>query len=114
MDVIDWKLPPPNIPTLFEPSNNTVKVSPGRSVSGSSSSSSVTLHSPSTRHLPISGSVRSPRRPVCQGRFEREFEEVNEIGSGEFGKVMKVKRRDEDGEVLAVKKSKRFEGLRHR
>jgi mitosis inhibitor protein kinase SWE1 len=39
---------------------------------------------------------------------------VGEIGSGEFGKVLKVKRRDKDNEVFAVKKSKRFEGLRHR
>lgn len=62
------------------------------------------------------------------GRFEREFDEIGEIGSGEFGKVMKVKRKramspsvwrvaseEEAGEeVWAVKKSKRFEGARHR
>jgi len=39
---------------------------------------------------------------------------VDEIGSGEFGKVLKVKRRGKDNEVFAVKKSKRFEGLKHR
>jgi mitosis inhibitor protein kinase SWE1 len=79
------------------------------------------------RHPPISGprplhhrrssSIPSPEKQ--QGRFEREFEEVDEIGSGAFGKVMKVKRKiagsgEAEGEVFAVKKSKRFEGIRHR
>ena len=49
-----------------------------------------------------------------QGKFEREFIEIAEVGSGEFGKVMKVRHQEKDGEVWAVKKSKRFEGGRHR
>jgi mitosis inhibitor protein kinase SWE1 len=41
--------------------------------------------------------------------------EVGEVGSGEFGKVIKVRRKDGDNsEVYAIKKSKRFEGVRHR
>jgi hypothetical protein len=54
------------------------------------------------------------------GRFEREFVEIGELGSGEFGRVMKVRRQDglpmsgTGGEISAVKKSKRFEGVRHR
>lgn len=58
------------------------------------------------------------------GRFEREFVEIGEVGSGEFGKVMKVRRQSDSsgsgtgtgpsGDLSAVKKSKRFEGMRHR
>lgn len=49
----------------------------------------------------------------CPGRFELEFEEVEELGAGEFGKAMKVRRKDGDM-VFAIKRSKRFEGVRHR
>ena len=55
------------------------------------------------------------------GRFEREFVQIGEVGNGEFGKVMKVRRQCDNGigtglsgDILAVKKSKRFEGMRHR
>jgi mitosis inhibitor protein kinase SWE1 len=57
--------------------------------------------------------------PYAQpGKFEREFVEIGELGSGEFGKAMKVRRHDSStsgtgGEITAVKKSKRFEGVRH-
>jgi mitosis inhibitor protein kinase SWE1 len=47
------------------------------------------------------------------GYFEHAFEEVDELGSGEFGKVIKVRSRTRNAEY-AVKKSKRFEGVRHR
>ncbi|PCH43815.1 hypothetical protein WOLCODRAFT_138608 [Wolfiporia cocos MD-104 SS10] len=60
----------------------------------------------------------SDERP---GRFEREFVEVDELGTGEFGKVMKVRYKDgipiargKEGECYAIKKSKRFEGAKHR
>jgi mitosis inhibitor protein kinase SWE1 len=38
------------------------------------------------------------------------------VGSGQFGSVIKVRHKGGrlDGEVFAVKKSKRFEGVRHR
>ena len=60
------------------------------------------------------------------GKFEREFVEIGQVGSGEFGKVMKVRRQcnlsssgtgtgiGPSGDISAVKKSKRFEGMRHR
>ena len=49
------------------------------------------------------------------GRFEHDFDEIEEIGSGEFGKVMRVRSKNgDDGDVYAVKKSKRFEGAKHR
>ena len=54
------------------------------------------------------------------GFFEREFVEIDDLGSGEFGKVMKVRRKKpvgstaSSGEVFAVKKSRQFEGARQR
>jgi mitosis inhibitor protein kinase SWE1 len=49
------------------------------------------------------------------GRFEREFVAVDEVGSGEFGRVIKVRKKGgHENEVFAVKKSKTFEGGRHR
>lgn len=50
-----------------------------------------------------------------RARFEREFIEIAEVGSGEFGKVIKAQRKTgNDSEVFAIKKSKRFEGVKHR
>lgn len=49
------------------------------------------------------------------GRFERDFVEIEEVGSGHFGKVIKVQRKGGgDIELYAIKKSKRFEGTKHR
>lgn len=49
------------------------------------------------------------------GRFERDFDEIEEVGSGEFGKVIKVHSKGvANGEMYAIKKSKRFEGVKHR
>lgn len=42
------------------------------------------------------------------------FVEVDELGQGEFGRVMKVRYKDSPQEVFAVKKCKRFEGVKHR
>ena len=40
---------------------------------------------------------------------------VDEVGSGEFGKVIKVRKRGgNEKEVYAVKQSKPFEGVKHR
>ena len=100
-----------------------------RSVSGSSSSSASTLHSPSTRRdlIVTNTPIQTLRQasPVQQGdesargaghgRFQQDFVEVEEIGSGEFGKVMKVHcKNGREGEAFAVKMSKKFEGVRHR
>ncbi|KAF7315533.1 hypothetical protein MIND_00068600 [Mycena indigotica] len=116
----DWHLPKTHRPIQFSPSNNALNLSPGRSASSSSSAS--TIGSPTgaryTRHHPFTPRPSSVRRLSDQsvervGYFEREFEELDELGSGEFGKVIKVKSRTRHGEY-AVKKSKRFEGVRHR
>lgn len=49
------------------------------------------------------------------GRFDKEFVEIDQIGSGEFGKVLKVRSKNgPSGHVWAVKRSKPFEGPRHR
>ena len=48
------------------------------------------------------------------GKFERDFVEIEEVGTGEFGKVIKVQRKDGGDELYAIKKSKRFEGTKHR
>ncbi|CAL1707700.1 unnamed protein product [Somion occarium] len=48
------------------------------------------------------------------GRFERDFVEIDELGRGEFGRVMKARYKQGSQEVFAVKKSKRFEGVKHR
>ncbi|KIK67257.1 hypothetical protein GYMLUDRAFT_156166 [Collybiopsis luxurians FD-317 M1] len=117
----------PNLPIQFSPSKNRLNLSPARSAS-SSSNSSVT--SPSIlRKLPITDSqkYRGPRfsgrarrlsQPAHQqrpGRFEAQFVEIAEVGSGEFGKVLKVRTKDDDSdERFAIKKSKRFEGVKHR
>ncbi|KAI0645348.1 hypothetical protein C8Q79DRAFT_964213 [Trametes meyenii] len=57
-----------------------------------------------------------PSKEEAPGRFERDFVEIDEVGSGEFGRVLKVryKKASRDDTVFAVKKSKRFEGAKHR
>lgn len=117
----DWHLGTPRLPVQFPSTTN--KLSPIRSTSGSSNSSTATLNSPSipsSRRL-LTGSTLRPRRlsePFCEGqpgRFEQDFVVDDEVGSGEFGKVIKVHYKNgDDHEVFAVKKSKQFEGPRHR
>ncbi|KAI3618646.1 other wee protein kinase [Moniliophthora roreri] len=115
-------------PVQYSPSKNRMKLSPARSASGSSNSSVTTLNSPTTalRTLPIAGGrpyhqanganwLVAPSKQARQSRYERDFIEVAEVGSGEFGKVIKAKMRNSDnGECYAIKKSKQFEGTRHR
>ena len=48
------------------------------------------------------------------GRFELNFIEIDELGRGEFGRVMKARYKQGSKEVFAVKKSKRYEGMKHR
>ncbi|KAE9411300.1 kinase-like protein [Gymnopus androsaceus JB14] len=110
----------PHLPIQFSPSKNRLKFSPARSAS-SSSNGSVT--SPTIlRKLPVADAPRRTRRlsqPSRQqhrpGRFEEQFIEVAEVGSGEFGKVLKVRSKvGNSDECFAIKKSKRFEGVKHR
>ncbi|KAJ6587067.1 kinase-like domain-containing protein [Mycena vulgaris] len=115
----DWHLPKPHLPLQFSPSNNALNLSPGRSASSSSS----TMGSPTgaryvadARHAPRPVSVRrlSDQSVERVRYFEHAFEEIDELGSGEFGKVIKVRSRACHTDFYAVKKSKRFEGVRHR
>ncbi|KAJ4483261.1 hypothetical protein J3R30DRAFT_3284361 [Lentinula aciculospora] len=116
----------PHMP-IQSSSTNRAKISPARSAS-SSSNGSVTSPSVS-RKLPIaegqkyraprfSGRTRRLSQPTHQerpGRFEEQFVEIAEVGSGEFGKVLKVRVKDgSSDECFAIKKSKRFEGAKHR
>jgi len=58
------------------------------------------------------------------GKFERDFDVLDEdLGSGEFGRVLKVRRKADDDfgsmnakddNVYAIKKSKSIEGAKHR
>lgn len=60
----------------------------------------------------------------CPGRFEREFDVLDEdLGSGEFGRVVGVRRKADDDfgsmnakddKTYAIKKSKPIEGMKHR
>ncbi|KAI0633439.1 hypothetical protein C8Q77DRAFT_1058135 [Trametes polyzona] len=62
------------------------------------------------------GRLPAPSGEESPGRFEREFVEIDEVGSGEFGRVLKVRYKEASrgDTVFAVKKSKRFEGVKHR
>ncbi|KAF5393379.1 hypothetical protein D9757_000714 [Collybiopsis confluens] len=118
---------PSNFPMQFSPSRNRMKLSPSRSASGSSNGS---VASPSMlRKLPIaeskkyrgarfSGRARLLSQPAHKerpGRYESQFVEIAEVGSGEFGKVLKVRTKDGNSDkCFAIKKSKRFEGGNHR
>ncbi|THH02616.1 hypothetical protein EW026_g331 [Hermanssonia centrifuga] len=73
---------------------------------------------PRSGHLPGSALRGRPSLPNSEerpGRFEQDFVELDELGRGEFGRVMKVRYNEEGSEeTFAVKKSKPFEGVRHR
>lgn len=117
---IDWQLP--KLSTNLSPTARLSKPA-DRSASGSSTST-VMGESPSNRKIQ-SARARIPtvRRRKSEsfiddhsGRFERDFETVDELGSGEFGSVIKArsKKADDSEELYAIKRSKRFEGAKHR
>ncbi|KAG8785811.1 hypothetical protein FRC12_017154 [Ceratobasidium sp. 428] len=60
---------------------------------------------------PPAAAVVEPEPTVTLGRPEREYTAVQEIGKGTFGQVLKV---EKDGRLFSVKRSKAFEGVRHR
>ncbi|THH21177.1 hypothetical protein EUX98_g8445 [Antrodiella citrinella] len=74
---------------------------------------------PAPRHsLPLQSGFLRTRRSIAfgeeqAGRFESNFVEIEELGRGQFGRVMKVRYKQKP-QVFAVKKSKRYEGVKHR
>ncbi|KAI0029987.1 hypothetical protein K488DRAFT_79848 [Vararia minispora EC-137] len=112
-----WQLPPPRIPSHISPLKARLPshLSPARTASSSSSSTAATA-SPTGSLSLVLPSAGLGHSEEARGKFERSFVEVGEVGSGEFGKVMKVRRKGSgpEQEAWAVKKSKRFEGARHR
>lgn len=86
-------------------------LAPGRQSQSHSRTRSRSIHTPGSAlrgRLPVPSSEERP------GRFEEEFVEVDELGQGEFGRVMKARYKTGSQEVFAVKKCKRFEGVKHR
>lgn len=78
-------------------------------------------HAHPARQVHAQPAIRIGRLPASTdeeepGRFLRDYVEVDELGSGEFGRAMKVcyKGPSRGNDVFAVKKSKRFEGVKHR
>jgi hypothetical protein len=58
-------------------------------------------------------------RPLTEyerpNKFETEFVTVDVLGTGEFGSALKVRHKQGNAQdVSAIKKSKRFEGVKHR
>ena len=62
----------------------------------------------------LRGRLSIPSGEERPGKFDREFVEIDELGRGEFGRVIKARYKESSDLVFAVKKSKRFEGIKHR
>jgi mitosis inhibitor protein kinase SWE1 len=62
----------------------------------------------------IRGRLSIPSGEERPGKFDREFVEIDELGRGEFGRVIKARYKESNDVIFAVKKSKRFEGVKHR
>lgn len=113
----DWPLParPTLQGHLAVPSDKTESRS--LSIKTSTSPTLSRSRAQSSAHRVVSPLVKTDDREAAgkTSRFEWDFVEVDEIGSGEFGKVMKVRAKNgPENQVWAVKKSKPFEGPRHR
>ncbi|KAG9316277.1 hypothetical protein JVU11DRAFT_2307 [Chiua virens] len=124
----DWPMHH-RVPTHISPVTTAqLQIASEKSGSRSSSNSSViTVNSPTlvrrqvvgstSQRLPVSP-LHPHARPVASnklGHFDNEFVEIDQIGSGEFGKVLKVRSKNGfPNSVWAVKRSKPFEGPRHR
>lgn len=109
-----------------EPVTRTVVPRRRRRLSSSSSAtSSESMLGTPTRGAPRASAMFAPRASMGgaeqqqenaeerPGRFEREYADVAELGAGEFGQVLRAQRRA-DGAPCAIKRSKRFEGAKHR
>jgi mitosis inhibitor protein kinase SWE1 len=142
--VSDWRLPPPPVPA-FSPAPVRQAPSILRSGSSTSTSSGTVtacLNSPTEQPQQEQRNSRivergHARRQSCHagpgrsrsthpplrvptaeerpGKFDRDFVEIDDLGSGEFGKASKVRYRNSaDARVFAVKRSRTFEGIKHR
>jgi len=137
----EWHLPPPRIPNLQLSASKAGRLSSDQRSASSSSNSTITSPT-SPRFLksgrrPIGPSPLKQRtciryaQPVVSGderpgKFERDFDVLDEdLGSGEFGRVLKVRRKADDDDdfgsmnakddnMYAIKKSKSIEGAKHR
>ncbi|KAJ3555203.1 hypothetical protein NM688_g2709 [Phlebia brevispora] len=65
-------------------------------------------------HSAVRARLLLPSSEERPGKFGRDFIEVDELGQGEFGRVMKVRYKESSQGIFAVKKCKRFEGVKHR
>lgn len=140
-DKDEWRLTPPRVPALQLFASKPGQLSNDQSYISSSSNSTIT--SPTSPRpfksgrrphgsspLKQRGGIRYAQ-PVasgdeCPGKFERDFDVLDEdLGSGEFGHVLKVRRKTsddddygpgsaKDDDLYAVKKSKPIEGVKHR
>lgn len=107
--VPDWKLS--TSPRLKSP-----RTSPKATrLSAYAQSSPAPRHRSSTRKslYSVNSNPESDKETEIIGRFERDFVEVDELGVGEFGRVIKAALR-KGGDVFAIKQSKRYEGVKHR
>jgi mitosis inhibitor protein kinase SWE1 len=95
----------------------------GQAVAGVTSMKRPTFNRPNTYELGYRLSPRRsfnvlPRPPTEHERpnkFEVDFITVDTLGTGEFGSVLKARyRQGKEHDVFAIKKSKRFEGVKHR
>ncbi|QRV79083.1 mitosis inhibitor kinase SWE1 [Ceratobasidium sp. AG-Ba] len=110
LPVANWRLvtPSPSLSSLASidtpsaPARKVARASPILSKGKRASVPVPAFHSPA---------VAEPEPTVTLGRLEREYTTVQQIGKGTFGQVLKV---EKDGRLFAVKRSKVFEGVRHR
>ncbi|EIN11277.1 hypothetical protein PUNSTDRAFT_131444 [Punctularia strigosozonata HHB-11173 SS5] len=129
----NWRLPPPPVPAFSPARAQPAALRSGSNTSTSSGTVTTGLTSPVQRKSRVeqgqpnaaprthsrSRSMHPPPRLSTAeerpGKFERDFEVINDLGSGEFGKASKVRYRNSaDARVFAIKKSRRFEGMKHR
>ncbi|KAK7692978.1 hypothetical protein QCA50_004619 [Cerrena zonata] len=99
-------MPPPPAPHTIS------NASPKKSIFAAPTQASSRLNKPFAGLLRTRRSLAFGEEQL--GRFERDFVEIDELGRGEFGRVMKARYKQGSQEVFAVKKSKRFEGVKHR
>lgn len=109
-------------PSLPMPNWRLVTPSPSLSSLASSLTDTPSAPARKARASPILSKGKRPPPPTFHpatepeptmvlGRLEREYTTVQQIGKGTFGQVLKV---EKDGRLFAVKRSKAFEGVRHR